>query len=486
MPGIRTQVGILATLSLGFVLLYAGLYPPTYSIIDEQGYISYGLVLAEGTLFSDVAGVRAARSEHGADGHLVPEFGYGTSALLAPFVTIDWRASFAVIGIVHLLGSWLCVLALRRCGLPPIYAVLYLLHPVGVLYSRTAMADVPSATLMMAAVAAWAGDRKNPWLTGLVLGLAPHFRVALVVPVAAFGAVVLIRDVVASRREGRVDLGCTLRVALGLLPGVASWLALNTVAYGGPFDVPVVYPLSLAYVSENLPRYLLSQNLIYPGMLLVALLFPSRLRLEAGFVAVATIALYCTYRFLYTGFGPLSAIVIGDRFFLPLFPFLVIPYVAAIDTAILRIPRWRPLLLGLGVAVLAIAATGISVAHQHRLENQAELQGLIYDSTPHEAVIIVPDMTAYEHFFDPLGVRFPVLGTWLDLEPAPSPYMELVEASLPDVFLLLVDRLDRPPRERGAKLLQSLQEKFELRLVADRVTPPDRLRLFRLQSRHPR
>ena len=78
------------------------------------------------------------------------------------------------------------------------------------------------------------------------------------------------------------------------------------------------------------------------------------------------------------------------------------------------------------------------------------------------------------------------LGTWLDLEPAPSPYMELVEASLPDVFLLLVDRLDRPPRDRGAKLLQSLQEKFELRLVEDRVTPPDRLRLFRLQSRHPR
>jgi hypothetical protein len=482
-PG-RRSAWLIAGLCLFYVVVYAALYPPTYSIGDEHGYLSYGLSLARGSFYPDVVDVRVGRvMSQPATGHLAPVFAIGTSVLVAPVAEIDWRASFAVILGVHLLGTFFCAVALRRLGLSPIYASLYLLHPVAALYSRTVMSDIPTMTAMMAAVAAWVGTRRRPLLTGLALGLSVNFRFSQAVLVAAFGIAVLARDLVRSRREGALKLESSLRVALGLAPGLLLFLAVSLHLYGG-FFLPPGARFALANIPDHLPRYLLTQNAFYPLGMLVAFFFPSRLRLECICVTLVALLLFGSFNHLYEGFGSLAQALIGDRFFLPVFSLIIIPYAGALDWIVNRWARWRRAMLSAGICGLMLTYVALSVVHQDRLRHQAEIQNTIYDSTAEDAIILFGSVTAGEYFFDGLGRRVPMPWYWLNSrhEKFKREYVEQVREAIPNVYVLSAERTDRDRLDARLRsnMLTAISMGFIYEPVVSAEIPPDRIEIYQI------
>ena len=482
----RSHAFLLGGLIVCFIGVYAALYPRTFSILDEQAHLSFAVALAKGTVYADVAGVDSVRTIRIGE-HLAPRIGLGTSLLFAPIVNRSWRACFAIVLGAHLIGVLACAGALRKVELPVWYAALYLFHPVAALYSRTAMSDVPTMTLMMLGLWLYLGPRSRPFLAGLCWGLMPHFRFAQAVAIAALGAGVFLRDLIHSHRVGRIDLRRSLLMGVGLCPGVLSWLALNTLIYGGPLDTPISWPLSAEYLPANLPRYLLSQNLIYPFALLVALFFPSRVRLECVLLSVALLGLYGCFKFLYQGFGPAS-ILIGDRFFLPLFPLIVIPYAGALDWLLSRSGRWASLLTLAGLVALATLYLGISIGHDTRLDRQSAVQDLLYDSTPPGSIILL-NPNAREYLFAPLGDRvhmrppaFLPEGGGYDPETR-----SLIRDAIPDVYVFTVVRIDREglTKQRAESILSFASEHYEVEEVAQVNAWPDQIHLLRLTAERP-
>lgn len=462
-------------LGLAFAAVYAALYPATYSILDEQGYLSYALTLLHGTPHPDVAGVYMVRARFYAQtGHLAASFPPGTSALIAPAMALlSWRASFACIALAHLAGSALCALALHRAGLPRGFALLYLLHPVAVLYSRTVMSDVPAMALTMGAVAVWLGPRASPALAGALLGASMWFRFAQLPLLAAFAGALLLRAL-----RSPAERAALLRFAAGAIPAVGALLAFNTALYGAPLP-PGDDAFALANVPRNLVTHVAHLNLIYPLLLVVALAFPSALRLECALGALGTLAMYAAFFHSYQGFGALGQIVVADRFFLPLFALLCVPYAGALDALLARMPRWRAPGMALGGLALAAVALAISVLHQQRLRTQAELQEMLYAQTPPDATIVCASLSAHEYFFDGLGRRRVL--SWPTLEEG-SPYLPALRAAVPQLYLVAAERTDQAGRDaRGvSRLLADARREFTFRTLASVDRPPDRVTLYQV------
>ncbi len=462
-------------LGLAFAVVYALLYPATYSILDEQGYLSYALTLLHGTPYPDVAGVRVVRAVFYAhSGHLAASFPPGTSALIAPALAVlPWRTAFACIALTHLAGSALCALALRRAGLPRGFALLYLLHPVAVLYSRTVMSDVPAMALTMGAVAVWLGPERRPALAGALLGASCWFRFAQLPLLAAFGAAQLWRAL-----RSRDERAALVRFVAGALPFVAALLAFNLLMY----DVPL--PASegafgLANVPRNIATHLAHLNLVYPLLLIAALAFPSALRVECALGALGTLAMYAAFFHQYQGFGALGQIVIADRFFLPLFALLCVPYAGALDALLARVPRWRSLCMTLGGVGLACVGLAISVLHQQRLHAQAEIQDLVYANTEPGSIIVCASLSAHELFFDGIGRR-DVL-SWAALDEN-STVLPALRNAIPRVYIVAAERTDQTGRDtRGVEhLLGDARREFTFRPVARVDRAPDRVTLYQV------
>jgi hypothetical protein len=466
-------------IAAAYLAMYAVLYPATYSILDEQGYLAYALSLLRGTLHPDVAGVAMLRAQYYPHtGHLAASFPPGSSAWIAPFMALSWRASFAAGALAHLAGSAFCMLALQRAGLPRAYALLYLLHPVGVLYSRTVMSDVPAAALTMGGVALSLGPRASPALAGALLGASFWFRFAQLPLLAAFVGAKLWRAL-----RDPDERGAVLRFAAGAFPFVAGLLTLNTLLYAAPLPTGEG-AFGLANVPRNLALHVLHLDLVYPLLLVTALGFPSPLRLECWLGAAGTLALYAAFFHVYQGFGALAQVVIADRFFLPLFAVLCVPYASALAALLARVPRWRARLLALGATALALGALAISVQHQRRLRAQAAIQELLYARTPENATIVGGSLSALEYFFDGLGRRrvlaWPVLG-------AGSPLIPELRAAIPDLYLVAAERTDQGGRDaRGtSQLLADARREFTFRPVASIDRPPDRVTLYQVTGVRP-
>ncbi len=462
-------------LGLAFAAVYGALYPATYSILDEQAYLSYALTLLHGTPHPDVAGVYMVRARfYPETGHMAASFPPGTAALIAPALALlSWRAAFACIALVHLAGTALCALALRRAGLPRSFALLYLLHPVAVLYSRTVMSDVPAMALTMGAVAVWLGPRASPALAGALLGASLWFRFAQLPLLAAFAGAQLVRAI---RSPG--ERAALLRFAAGALPFVAALLAFNSMLYGVPLPTGEG-AFSLANVPRNLATHVAHLNLVYPLLLVAALAVRSPLRLECALGALGTLAMYAAFFHSYQGFGALGQIVVAGRFFLPLFALLCVPYASALDALLARVPRWRPRLVAAGALGLAAVALAIGVVHQQRLRAQAELQEMLYARTEPGSTIVCASLSAHEYFFDGLGQRrilsWPALG-------ADSRYLPALRAALPRLYLVAAERTDQTGRDaRGvARLLADARREFTFRTIASVDRPPDRVTLYQV------
>ncbi|HRY44952.1 MAG TPA: hypothetical protein P5164_13495, partial [Thermoanaerobaculia bacterium] len=222
------------------------------------------------------------------------------------------------------------------------------------------------ALVSLALFGAWAllyppDQRESPRrevAAGALLGLAVLSDYPALVPVA------LLMLAAAWRRP----VARTVRICLGALPAAALFFGFNTIAFGGPFELPVSHERFAAFRSlrehgawgvgwpsvANLLRLLFDSSkglfVLSPVLLAAAASTPAALR-RLGLRAGATlVAVPVTLFLVYSGFPDWhGGFTVGARYLVPALPFLLLP---------LAFVRWGPLATALaGASTAAVALT---------------------------------------------------------------------------------------------------------------------------------
>lgn len=348
----------------GFALLWVIWYPPAIAISDESAYLTQAQLYSAGKLVADASTRTWAMRE--TDRGWVSRYPPAQSVVLAPTQWFHWRAGFVAPLGFALLATLFCAATLKRSGLPGAWSLLLLLHPAVVLYSRTLMSE--ALAMLVVAVALWASDPDRPRtaVAGLVLGIMPAVREALL-PVA-----LVLGGLTALRRWRSGGFRAVAPLALGAGIPLVALAAYNHVIFGDPSSLRVDWNhfMDWAGAPERGLFYFLALNFLWPGMLVGICAAEHRRKLEVMLLTAAGFVVYTAYSHVDRRHGMPADLVVGLRFFVPLLPVLVLGYAALLQR------RWdrgfRSVRVQMAAAILLVAANAAVVAtHQGFLVDTA-------------------------------------------------------------------------------------------------------------------
>jgi hypothetical protein len=332
-------VGLAAYAVLLFILIGA---VPGGS--DNSGYFNEARLFASGRIrapMRTLEGVPAQETPFlyvplgfkpamGADAQLVPTYPPGLPLMLVSAAAlIGWQHAGDLVLLLHSLAGIALVFALAgACGLSGTWALvgaaILAASPLYLFTSLQALSDVPATVWATAAVVAALRSReRRGWAlaSGLCIAVGflvrpSNFLVALPVLVAV----------------GMSPRGLAL-VALGALPGVAAWMAINDAAYGhilesGYGAIGNEFHRSLVmgtvrYYAHWLPLLLSPVVLLSPAIIAFSRATPRVVAVLATWAA-GFLAFYASYRWTHEQWWFL-------RFILPAAPALIVAGLAAVS-----------------------------------------------------------------------------------------------------------------------------------------------------------
>jgi hypothetical protein len=365
--------GLLIAIGCLYALIYIVFWPPINTSMDEGAYLGMAYAMRQGTVYLDEAGVSAPMS-YQVGGHRVIQYPPGMSALLAVFSIGGWNAALGINLLSHLLGYAVVIAILRRLQLPGVGAVLYLLHPTAVIYSRTVMSDVTSGTLTALIFLCYL--RRYWGAVGLLIGASVLIRTAngLMLPLLCIAVIAELLFLDPANRVKIVEwkkwIFPPAQIVMGCLPLLLFAYLYQRVVQGGGWSRytsdDMFGPQHLPHV---LPNYLLAMLIVFPGMVFAPLLY--RREGRAGLLALCGgfLLFYSCFYFQDATGSRWESFIIGQRYLLVVMPLFVVAYVAAGYDLL----KSRPIKLPIGITVgtvvvsLFLLAGAIHWKHQQRL-----------------------------------------------------------------------------------------------------------------------
>ena len=373
-------LGLAAGLAAYAVLLYI-LIGAVPGGSDNSGYFNEARLFARGRVHTPMRTLAAIppadvpylyvplgfKPSSGDASQLVPTYPPGLPLLLVPAArVIGWQHAGDFLLLVHSLAGIALTFALGRlCGLPGpwslVAAAILAASPIYLITSLQALRDVPATVWATAAIAAALKSRDR---SGWALASGACITVGFLIRPSNFlvALPVLIAAGLSPRR--------LLLVALGSMPGIAAWMAINHVAYGdalqsgygalgGEFHSDLVAG-TLAFYARWLPL-LLSPVVAFAPLILAPSRTPARVAAVLLSWAAAFLAFYSAYRWTHEQWWFL-------RFVLPAAPALIVGGLAALWHWLSRgvagrSPAWAVLLPALVLA----AAVGVEVSQTRPL-----------------------------------------------------------------------------------------------------------------------
>jgi hypothetical protein len=322
---------------LGYAVLLFILIGAVPGGSDNSGYFNEARLLARGRMHVPMRTLRGIpageipflyaplgfKPAADAAAQLVPTYPPGLPLLLvAAARLIGWDHAGDALLLIHSLAGIALVFALGRiCGLPGSWSLagsaILAASPLYLYTSLQALSDVPATAWATAAVvAALKGREKAGWalVSGACVSVAflvrpNNFLIAFPVLIAV------------GMSPRRLAL-----VALGSLPGIATWMAINRAAYGSPLQSgygaigvefhAALIPGTLAFYVWWLPL-LLSPVVIFAPAILAFLGRVPRITCVLTSWATAYIAFFSAYRWTHEQWWFL-------RFLLPAAPALIV------------------------------------------------------------------------------------------------------------------------------------------------------------------
>ena len=367
-----------------FAGIYLVFYPPIYTSIDEASTFRMALAMHHGWFIPHDPEFFPSISPIGIPGRMY-RFPIGFPAVLSLASVFGWRAFFLVNPLLHLTAAWCFGRILQSNRISAKYAVLYLLYPCFILFTRTLYSDAFAASLTTTALYLIL-CRRSPGSAGLCLGLAFAARAASA-PVAIL---LFLSLLLWDQRRGLLSWrrALSLRFLLGVTPFLVCVGAYNIYTMGSPFrSTYSIAQLSLHGLISTGPLYAVSMLIFYPGLLLAPFLYRGvywKTVLAAATLILLTAASYdeSTY-----GNTALQTLLSTPRQLLPVMPFYLLAYCGLLAKCFPE-PFLRRVRAFEVAAVLLLGMTiVISFLHQQYQQRLVAIQTQISQTLPVHSVI---------------------------------------------------------------------------------------------------
>ncbi len=473
-----------------FLAMIVAFFPKTTVVTDEVCYLTASRHFITGRAFDKTSEAWFWKETGHGWRRTFFSASPGFSALLVPFVLVGWRSAFLLGSLAHVLAFGGMIFILRRRGLHIAWALLYLLHPTAVLYSRTIMADVLSSALLVLILVILHARRPSFFLIGLTVSVGVVIKLSNLPIMGTFLLLMLLRDFLGKHPDVGYGPSRVNRLALlaGVLPGVVALVALNTCFFGSPLGNGYVGRsegwFSVTSFVHHLPFYLVGLTILYPGMLLAPLFLRGAYRWEIRAACFVSPLFFSAYFFLDHGNTWHETLIRGLRFQLCVSSCYILAYACMVERGASAL-KWKPLLtpvLAATALVLAAGAAAISVQHQRHSVRELEVHLSVARALPPRGTVIA--MTQASKYLS--AARYPLLRIqrFLDLRDIP----DLDRAPKPLMLLLLDPKTIRTEdyrkgvTEEGTRARQILEGRYDLVLDENQ---PEGFHLFRLAPRAP-
>jgi hypothetical protein len=342
--------------------------PRALGVSDEGLYLTQAMLFSHGekwlAVFHPTTGIRELM--------LPSNYPVGTSLLQTPWVAaLGWRfgalaSALSLCGSVLLLARWL-----EDARLPPLFALLLVSYPAGLVLGRVGMSDTPSLLVCTAGLALYFRASRAAWLgSGLLAGASLLFRDTnpLVFAPLFFGCLL--------RRDPR-----TRYLIVGGILGAALRPIANFWLSHDPFLTHSPYAFAPEMVFRNAALYLASLLVLVPGGLLAVATHRGPLRWEIQSTVILFVAVYCFYGYGGWESGWAKQLILGPRYLLPLLPWVI--YCLAQrwsewSPATPALEKRRDALLTVFAVGCGILAVAVHPALDRWLRTQAEIVARIY------------------------------------------------------------------------------------------------------------
>lgn len=408
----------------------------------------------------------------------------GSSIPLIPFTYLGWNFAFVGVFIFFCAGIFYFNKILREYKLNPGFTYLYAFFPAFVYYSRTLFAEQLTTTLFLIGIYYFIKrDRNNIDLliAGAVFGFSIVVRYTQAIPVALVSLFVLY-ELIQKYRDRRKNsllqsifkgktkhfIQSILYYSLPIILCGIIIAAINQYLFGGPFKTAYTFDntdqvFNIALIPINLIRYFIVINIIFPGMLIGALLFNYKRKFFLLSVFGAMLLFYCTFG-VYLWEGRILDMIFGIRYLVPFIPLILIGYANSIQEIYFKlnskIKTLFTLLFSLMIIVFGIAAYFVNYIHQQefligRAEIVKELKTYVTDNS-----MLIGEADDFIYLMEPYNNKlYEDVGNIDKLEDSKSKYINTA-----DIYLMKIVYPYRgtgnKPTEEWVKFYNQYQNKL--------------------------
>lgn len=350
---------------LVFTFVFFVFYPTKTVTIDEHDYLFNSQLLLKGNLKTDCTTSIPGQWDVG--DYCISKYNIGTSFFLLPAVVLNINPIVITL-IVFILSAVIFYKLLIRFNLNKNLIFLFVLFPPFIYFSRTLLSETYSMFLIL--LFFYILRLKNPkslklLFAGLIFILSVYVKYTNVL------AVTLIFLYFAFKKFRETTFIEAVKFYLPFLIstffGVVSLFLFNLHHYGGILR-------SGYYFSSEEGNFVLSQsififikyviliNLIYP--LLFLAIYKSKIKLKKLYIALLALFLIFYSLVKNESFpGKVTDLILGFRFLIPVFPFLLLMYIDFVSE--LKLNRK---ILAILLILLIIATFGVSYLHYNFLK----------------------------------------------------------------------------------------------------------------------
>ena len=447
--------------------------------------------MEQGTVYLEAA--RAAPVQaYQVGSHMLSMYPPGMAMLLAPLGFLGWKTALGLNLLVHLALFYTVIVLLRYNKTPAIFSLLYLLHPVAVLFSRTVLSDL-SASLFLT-LAFLATLRKRYFLCGVLIGAALLIRTISALAGLFFVAGILLEgtrffraDDAASAAPFGVRLRRAVMVSLGALPFiVAAFLYQKVVQDGGWAKYAQPGMVSPRYIPAQFPFYTIALLVLYPGLLLAPFFYRGPGRAGLQIFTLGFFAFYCAFYFHDTGASFLETFLVGQRFLLVILPLLLTAYSRLIWELLHKrlSASWQR---AVAIAITAALFGGAGLIHRRHaayLGSLNQIRQAALQVAPFPSPLLCNIQMAKLLPPGAAGDRLKLLqnsgNEKADAEAAAKSVRTLLQTTNQPVTVVLWSRAYRPETAHELFVLSALQTEFATRPVPGDSSLSDDLHLLQI------